>query len=162
MKLSARSFLRPLAAGSFTTIYHPAAAFVPHLAFGKTSGVYRRLSSMTYLAGALTAATLNPVSAADQFRQLKSAEIRARFTGMELTDGVHWTYIFRPGGRVTSIDLGKRAEGSWSVRKDELCIKVLDLLSPCSQVWAAGQRIQLRRGDELPDDGTLQAPQKRT
>lgn len=128
----------------------------------KSYRVCRRASSMLALAGALALATLGPVTAADQFRQLKGAEIRARLTGMELTDGIHWTYVFRSDGRMSSIELGKRAEGSWSVRKDELCIKIADASSPCSQVWAAGQRIQLRRRDELPEDATLQRPQKRT
>jgi hypothetical protein len=117
---------------------------------------------MLGLVGALTAATVHPAGAADQFRQLKGAEIRARFTGMELTDGIHWTYIFMPGGRMNSIELGKRAKGSWSVRMNELCINVAETPSPCSQVWAMGQRIQLRRTDELPEDATLQKPQKRT
>lgn len=162
MKSSMKSLLRQRAAASRIANGHSVTESIPRLCFRKTGGLHWRVSATIYLAGALTAATLNPVNAADQFRRLKGAEIRARLAGMELTDGVHWTYIFRLGGRVTSIDLGKRVEGSWSVRKDELCIKVADLPSPCSQVWAAGQRIQLRRGDELPEDATLQAPQKRT
>ena len=34
--------------------------------------------------------------AAETFHALKGSEIRARFAGMELTDGVHWSYRVRP------------------------------------------------------------------
>ena len=39
---------------------------------------------------------------ADAFRPLKGAEIKTRFSGKELTDGVHWSMRFGNGGRLTA------------------------------------------------------------
>jgi hypothetical protein len=40
----------------------------------------------------------SPSWPADAFRQLKGNEIKARFSGRELTDGVHWSMRFGAGG----------------------------------------------------------------
>jgi hypothetical protein len=35
---------------------------------------------------------------ADKFRRINDSQIRAQFTGMELSDGTHWVDIFAAGG----------------------------------------------------------------
>src|SRR3954471_2746439 len=97
--------------------------------------------------------------AADAYRALKSPEIKARFAGMELTDGVHWSYVFGPNGRTKSFSLGKPGAGTWRVQKDELCLTGGASESGCHQVWMAGQSVQLRREGSIPEEGTLQKPE---
>lgn len=50
------------------------------------------------------------------------AAIRQAVTGHELTDGVHWSWKFRPGGRLLSEEHGRRRTGRWDVDRDKLCI----------------------------------------
>jgi hypothetical protein len=50
--------------------------------------------------------------AADAFRRLGNKDIAAHLTGMELTDDVHWAYVFERGGRVRSFSMGSASTGS--------------------------------------------------
>jgi hypothetical protein len=99
--------------------------------------------------------------AADAFRRLKGREIASRFTGMELTDEVHWAYVFERGGRLKIFSMGRPGTGSWKVEKDELCLDRPPDEARCYEVWVAAQNVQLRREPEIPDEGILQKPQKR-
>ena len=38
---------------------------------------------------------------------------------MELTDGVHWAYVFGRDGRTKSFSLGKPGAGAWSVKRTQ-------------------------------------------
>ena len=102
-----------------------------------------------------------PAQAVEQFRQLKATEISAKFTGMEMTDEVHWAKVFSKDGTYISYSMGVKRGGKWRVTKDELCI---DLSNPnfqdhCYQVWLSGNRVQLREtGIEIFDEGILQKP----
>jgi hypothetical protein len=99
--------------------------------------------------------------AAEPFRQLDGGEIRARLTGMEFTDGVHWAFVFGQGGHLSSISMGRRGSGHWWVREDRLCLRPPEsLLSRCYEVWQSGAGVQLREpGIEVYDEGFLQKPQ---
>ena len=112
-----------------------------------------------FLAAAL--AFIAPARAAEAFRQIKGPEIKARLTAMELTDGVHWAYVFGRDGRTKSFSLGKPGAGAWSVQKDELCLTGGPGEPGCYQVWMSGQSVQLRREGSIPEEGTLQKPEKR-
>ncbi|WP_449409703.1 hypothetical protein [Methylobacterium komagatae] len=101
------------------------------------------------------------VRAGEPFRRLTGAEITARLTGKELTDEVHWAYVFGKAGRLTSVSLGTRGTGTWRVRDDELCLDGGPDGARCLQVWSSGQRVELRREGGLPDEGILQTPQAR-
>ena len=61
-------------------------------------------------------------AAADRFQKLNGTQIRAQFTGMELSDGTHWTDTFGESGALTSFSMSKKRVGKWSVQKDELCL----------------------------------------
>src|SRR5919205_991085 len=77
-------------------------------------------------AGLLMPAT---TQAGSSFRQLTGSEIKARFTGMEFTDEVHWGLIFASGGRLTSVQTGGRMtavggaprRGAGGISKGALC-----------------------------------------
>jgi len=112
-----------------------------------------------FLAAAL--AFIAPARAAEAFRQIKGPEIKARLTGMELTDGVRWAYVFGRNGRTKSFSLGKPGAGAWSVQKDELCLTGGPGEPGCYHVWMSGQSVQLRREGSIPEEGTLQKPEKR-
>ena len=99
--------------------------------------------------------------AADAFRQLKGREIASRFTGMELTDEVHWAYVFERGGRLNIFSMGRPGTGSWKVEKDELCLDRPPDEARCHEAWVSGKNVQLRREPAIPDEGILQKPQKR-
>ena len=99
--------------------------------------------------------------AADAFHALKGSEIRAKVAGMELTDGVHWSYVFGRDGRTASFSLGKAGAGTWRIQKDELCLTGGPGVPGCYQVWMSGQSVQLRREGTIPEEGNLQKPEKR-
>jgi hypothetical protein len=102
--------------------------------------------------------------AADVFRQIKGDEIRARFSGKQLTDGIHWAMHFNKGGRLATSEQGgaltpeERHEGghlTWRVIKNELCIDSGN--GPrCHEVWVAGRTAQLRRAGEVSVNGVLE------
>jgi hypothetical protein len=100
-------------------------------------------------------------AATDAYHRLKGREIATRFTGMELTDEVHWAYVFEKGGRLNIFSMGRPGTGAWKVDRNELCLdRPLDE-TRCYEVWVSGQNVQLRREPEIPDEGILQKPQKR-
>src|SRR3954468_11803393 len=73
---------------------------------GTDGGPMKRICAVLLFTGlglGLSAAA----QAADAFRQLKGSEIKARFAGMELGDGVHWAYVFARDGRTKSFSMGK-------------------------------------------------------
>jgi hypothetical protein len=99
--------------------------------------------------------------AAEPLRHLKGCEIASRFTGMELTDEVHWAYVFGKGGHLNIFSMGRPGTGTWKVEKDELCLDRPPDEPRCYEVWVSGRNVQLRREPEIPDEGILQKPQKR-
>ena len=107
--------------------------------------------------------TLTSARGADAFRPLNGAEIKARFSGKELTDGVHWSMRFGNGGKLTAFEaVGRFApeersstRGTWRVVRDELCLDHGDGDPTCHQVWMSGKNVQLRRERMPPEDGVL-------
>ena|SRR5215203_826551 len=96
--------------------------------------------------------------AAESFRQLRGADIKSRFAGMEFTDDVHWALVFGRDGNLSSFEMGAAGKGTWKVEKDELCLNYGREGRRCYAVWASGKSVQLRREGTLPEDGVLQKP----
>ncbi|WP_162820312.1 hypothetical protein [Microvirga calopogonii] len=99
--------------------------------------------------------------AADAYHRMKGREIASRFIGMELTDEIHWAYVFEKGGHLKSVAMGKAGTGTWKVDKDELCLNRPPDEPRCYEVWNSGTKVQLRYEPALPEEGILQKPQKR-
>jgi len=53
--------------------------------------------------------------AADDLHKLSGAQIRARFTGRELTDEVHWLEVYERDGTLRSYSMGSKKVGKWVV-----------------------------------------------
>jgi len=53
--------------------------------------------------------------AAEKFQKLGGSQIRARLTGMEITDEVHWADVFAANGTLTSYSMGRKKSGKWYV-----------------------------------------------
>lgn len=62
--------------------------------------------------------------AAEQFKKMSGPQIRTKFSGMEMTDQIHWREIYRRGGSFESRSMGRTRTGKWEVQKDELCVDV--------------------------------------
>jgi hypothetical protein len=112
---------------------------------------------MRLLLGAALILSVCQGEAAD-FRPLKGAEIKIRFAGRALTDGVHWRYTFRRDGSLPSIALGRERIGAWRVEGDQLCMVQGVGGAECYAVWQAGTAIQLRPDNEaIPtEEGRLE------
>lgn len=103
-----------------------------------------------------------PGFAADSYRKLKGAEIKARFAGMETTDEVHWAEQYMRDGTFKMFSMGRKRTGKWFVRDGELC---LDDGTPdlgCKDVWLSGNKVQFRSpGSPLAIEGILQRQEPR-
>jgi hypothetical protein len=96
------------------------------------------------------------------FVKLRGAQIQAIFTGVEMTDGVHWADVFAAGGILATYAMGRKTTGTWRVEKDQLCVDRGKDDSDCYQVWLAGKKVELRHeGSSLPLEGILQKPVSR-
>src|ERR1700694_5040164 len=82
-----------------------------------------------------------PGAAAENFRKLKDAEIRARLAGMEITDGVHWAEQYMRDGTYKAFHLGKPSKGKWYAKDGELCLEDGKAEPECREVWLSGNKI---------------------
>ena len=100
--------------------------------------------------------------AAEKFQKLSGSQIRAKFTGMEMTDNVHLADVFGANGSLRSYSMGKKKDGKWRVEKDELCVDRGKDDGGCYQVWISGRNVEFRHeGLAASLDGVLQRPAAR-
>jgi len=123
---------------------------------------------MKNLATILVVATFGLISfqvstiAAENSRKLSGSQIRAKFTGMQITDGVHWRDVYNRDGTLRSYSDGKGRVGKWTVNKDELCIDFKKPDDGCYEVSLTGDRIEMKpTGLGLSIEGVLQKPTDR-
>ncbi len=111
------------------------------------------------------AAGIAGVAAEEAFKRLSGAQIRAQFTGMQLTDGAHWGESYQPGGRlVTEEDRQQKATGTWQVKNDRLCTDFgKDMGRRCYEVWMSDTKVELRMpgSSEASVTGVLEPARKR-
>ena len=95
-----------------------------------------------------------------KFQKLTSAQIQAKFPGMELTDETHWGEVFERNGTLTITSMGHKSTGKWRVQKDQLCMETGDAPGGgCYEVWLAGKNVELRnQASSLPLEAVLQKP----
>ncbi len=93
-----------------------------------------------------------PAGAEEHFRILGAKEIRAKVVGRAITDGVHWSWYFRPDGALISVEMSKRRVGSWRIQENKLCWEIeKGKQLECSQVWMSGENISLRFEQGIPE-----------
>lgn len=115
-----------------------------------------------------TAATIGSISvqvstiAAENPRKLSGSQIRARFAGMQLTDEVHWRYVYDRDGTLRSYSMGRKKVGKWTIEKDELCFYLGESDDGCYEVSLSGKSIEMKpSGPGLTFEGVLQTPADR-
>ena len=95
-------------------------------------------------------------------RRASPSQIRAKFAGMQLTDEVHWRYVYDRDGTLRSYSMGTKKVGKWTVEKDELCLYLKEPDDGCYEVSLSGQRIEMKpSGLGLTLEGVLQTPDDR-
>jgi hypothetical protein len=123
--------------------------------------VVHPMSALTVALMAVTLAMLavQAGEAAEKFQRLSGSQIRAKFTGMELTDSVHFADVFGVNGALKAYSMGKKKEGRWRVEKDEICVDRGKDDSGCYQVWISGRNVEFRHeGLGATLEGVLQHP----
>ena len=107
--------------------------------------------------GGLTALDAGFV-AAENLQKLSGAQIRARFTGRELTDEVHWRAVYERHGTLRNYAMGSKKVGKWDIQGDTLRVDLPEPDGGCFEVALSGKRIVMTpTGLGLPFDGILRA-----
>ena len=115
----------------------------------------------------LAAATLSSVSCeisvvAAESQKLSGSQIRAKFTGMQLTDEVHYRFVYDRDGTLRSYSMGTNKVGKWAIEKEELCVYFKEPEDGCYEISLSGDRIEMKpSGLGLTIDGILQTPTDR-
>jgi len=123
---------------------------------------------MKELVTILAAVTIGSVSfeissvVAESAQKLSGVQIRAKFTGMQLTDEVHFRDVYDRDGTLRSYSMGTKKVGKWAVERDELCQYFKEPDDGCYEVSLSGGRIEMKpSGLGLTIDGILQVPSDR-
>ena len=93
-------------------------------------------------------------------QKLSGAQIRAKFAGMQLTDEVHYRFVYDRDGTLRSYAMSVKKRGKWAVDKDQLCLYLNEPDDGCYEVSLSGKTFTLTPvglGSTL--DGILQMPQ---
>jgi len=121
---------------------------------------------MRKLATVLAAAALGSISfetdaTGEKLQKLSGAQIRAKFAGMQLTDQVHWRYVYDRDGTLRSYSMGTKKVGKWTIERDELCLYLDERDDGCYEVSLSGKGVTMKpSGLGLTLEGVLQVPPK--
>src|SRR5437870_3398514 len=93
----------------------------------------------------LVAASIG-AEAADAWRSVRGAELRALFVDHELADGVHYAYRFRSDGKFSGFNMVKQVSGAWRASGDEFCWTLARRAAEeCFQIELRGRSVRLLR-----------------
>ena len=96
---------------------------------------------------------------AENLRKLSGAQIRAKLVGMQLTDEVHYRFVYDRDGTLRSYSMGVKKVGKWVIQKDELCLYLQEPDDGCYEVSLAGDTVEMKpTGLGGTIDGVLQTP----
>jgi hypothetical protein len=122
------------------------------------TSVSNRTTTAIAISLGLLASVVNSLSA-EKFQKLSGSQIRVKFTGMEMTDHVHFADVFNADGALKTYSMGHKKDGKWWIEKDELCVDRGKDDGGCYQVWIYGNNVEFRReGLAATSDGILQRP----
>lgn len=95
--------------------------------------------------------------AAETLRTLTGAQIRTAFTGKQLTDEVHYRFVYESDGTLRSYSMGVKQVGKWRIEKDDLCLFLKETEDSCYRVTQSGKHFELTpTGLGGPLDGILE------
>ncbi len=95
--------------------------------------------------------------AAETLQKLSGRQIRAKFAGMQLTDEVHYRFVYERNGTLRSVALGVKKRGKWVIDKDQLCLYLQEPDDGCYDVALSGKTFTLTpTGLGSAVDGILQ------
>ena len=95
--------------------------------------------------------------AAENLRKLSGAQIRAKFVGMQLTDEVHYRFVYERDGTLRSFAMGVKKRGKWVIDKDQLCLYLEEPDDGCYDVALSGKTFTLTpAGLGSPLDGIIE------
>jgi hypothetical protein len=77
--------------------------------------------------------------------KLSGAEIKRLITSKTVTDDIHYTDLFKPGGVYEGVFMNKRLSGTWKVKGDQLCVIRGSESETCDEFWRAGSKLERRR-----------------
>jgi hypothetical protein len=124
----------------------------------------KQLLAITVAMIAAVTSLVCSAEAEERFQKLTGAQIRAKFTGMQFTDEVHWAEKYEPNGKLSTEEMGAKCDGAWRVQNDKLCTNyVKDGADNCFEVWMSGRKIEMRTpGSENSSlEGVLEKPSSR-
>jgi hypothetical protein len=118
-----------------------------------------RVTAATIVTLGAVAFILN-AAAEQKFQKLTGAQIRAKLSGMELTDEAHWGEVFERNGTLTITSMGHKSIGKWLIHNDELCVETgKEPGGGCYEVWVSGNNLELRnQASNVPLEAVLQKP----
>jgi hypothetical protein len=80
---------------------------------------------------------------AENLRKLSGAQIRTKFVGMQLTDEVHYRFVYERDGTLRSFAMGVKKRGKWVIDKDQLCLYLQEPDDGCYDVARSGETFTL-------------------
>jgi hypothetical protein len=81
---------------------------------------------------------------AENLKTLTGAQIRAAFTGKQLTDEVHYRFVYDGDGTLRTYSMGAKQVEKWRIQKDEICLYIKDMEDGCYLVTQSGKRFELK------------------
>jgi hypothetical protein len=112
---------------------------VTHL---RREAAIKRLA-VTFVAVVLGFISLEVSVAAENSQKLPGAGIRAKFVGMQLTDEVHYRFVYEHDGTLRSYAMGVKKSGKWVVSNDQLCLYLQESDDGCYDVSQSGDSFTL-------------------
>jgi hypothetical protein len=96
---------------------------------------------------------------AEDFIVLSAGQIRHRIVGHAIVEEIdrHWTFNFRRGGPLDTLEMGVRSTGRWEIQGNRLCFGGIKEDFRCYEVWLFGSHVRLRRSGILDLEGTIES-----
>ena len=98
---------------------------------------------------ALVAPVMHASEAEQQLGKVQFGDLRAMFSGLELSDQVHYFYQFHSDGRLTGINLQEEITGKWRTEEGKLCLTLgqFDSVEECYEVRKDGDSVSFYQGN---------------
>jgi hypothetical protein len=101
--------------------------------------------------------------AAEKYKRLSGSQIRAKVTGMQLTDEVHYRFVYERDGTLRSYAMGVEKVGKWTIESDQLCLYFLEPDDGCYEISLSSSQVVMKpSGLGGAIDGVLQPPAELT